>query len=136
MPRISFGGPDEPCPHCRAQGWRQYSSTATWRGGLGGQAFCQDVCDQCWGSGDLTYPGYDIRKAEAKFRSQVRAEAAEHLQRRMGAGLRLDVGLLELAEELERFSKKRKATRDFVNLAAILALELRAMATARTETKP
>lgn len=130
MPRISIGGPSQKCQTCQGQGWKWYGSTATWRGGIGGQAMTQDVCDDCWGSGDRDYPGYDIREAEAKHRTSVRQEANEHLARRLGAGLRLEQGQLELAEELEKWSRKRKATREFVNLASILADELRRLAEA------
>jgi hypothetical protein len=39
------------CDECGGAGIKLYSSTATWRGGCGGQAFTADVCDVCWGSG-------------------------------------------------------------------------------------
>ena len=41
----------EPCRDCTGAGVKNYASTATWRGGYGGQAFTPDVCDRCWGSG-------------------------------------------------------------------------------------
>lgn len=39
------------CRRCDGAGVRAYGSTATWRGGIGGQSFTSDVCDGCWGSG-------------------------------------------------------------------------------------
>jgi len=44
------------CSGCGGSGYKFYSSTATWRGGAGGQAFTNDVCDKCWGSGDRDRP--------------------------------------------------------------------------------
>lgn len=136
MPRISFGAPERPCPACKAQGYKWYGSTATWRGGIGGQAMTQGVCDTCWGSGDLDYPGYNIREAEAKVAQRVESLAFDHLERRMGQGLQLGVGIGELCAELDRYAKKRKATRDFVNLAEILAATLRGMATGKKCSPP
>jgi len=45
-----------PCELCRGLGVRAYGSTATWRGGAGGQAITSDVCDRCWGSGTTDRP--------------------------------------------------------------------------------
>lgn len=45
-------GVREPCESCGGHGVRVYGSTATWRGGIGGQAMTTYVCDVCWGSGD------------------------------------------------------------------------------------
>ncbi|VVB53302.1 Uncharacterised protein [uncultured archaeon] len=50
------------CPKCQGWGSKTYSSTATWRGGIGGQVMTTDVCDKCWGSGDATKPWTDLRK--------------------------------------------------------------------------
>ena len=52
-----------PCAECGGSGYRLYASTATWRGGIGGQAMTTDVCDKCWGSGDATkpWPSHAIR---------------------------------------------------------------------------
>jgi DnaJ-class molecular chaperone len=41
-----------PCRECGGSGVKCYGSTATWRGGVGGQIMTNDVCDKCWGSGD------------------------------------------------------------------------------------
>lgn len=47
---------EDACPECVGVGVKSYSSTATWRGGIGGQAFTMDVCDKCWGSGNRHQP--------------------------------------------------------------------------------
>lgn len=44
------------CQPCGGIGVRIYGSTSTWRGGIGGCAMTNDVCDRCWGSGDKTRP--------------------------------------------------------------------------------
>lgn len=48
--------PDAACQECGGAGIKAYGSTATWRGGIGGQAITNDVCDKCWGSGDRYRP--------------------------------------------------------------------------------
>lgn len=49
-------GVQTPCPGCSGLGVKLYGSTATWRGGIGGAAMTNDVCDECWGSGDAERP--------------------------------------------------------------------------------
>ena len=56
---------DDACPKCDGSGRRSYASTATWRGGIGGQAITADVCDVCWGSGSRRQPGADLRAGAA-----------------------------------------------------------------------
>ena len=41
------------CSVCGGRGKRCYASTSTWKPGIGGQVITEDVCDECWGSGDL-----------------------------------------------------------------------------------
>lgn len=57
---------DAPCPACGGSGIKSYSDTTTWRGGFGGQAFTNDVCDKCWGSGNNNKPWANLRKLIAK----------------------------------------------------------------------
>ena len=57
-------GVDAPCIACDGFGVRMYGSTATWRGGVGGQTMTQDVCDKCWGSGDANRIWPSHRKSE------------------------------------------------------------------------
>lgn len=44
------------CEECGGAGVYAYGSTATWHGGIGGQAMTTDVCDKCWGSGNRHKP--------------------------------------------------------------------------------
>ena len=46
--------PERVCQTCGGSGYRVYGGTSTWRGGVGGQTLTRDVCDKCWGSGELT----------------------------------------------------------------------------------
>ena len=55
---------EEPCTECGGSGIRVYGSTATWRGGIGGQAITHDVCDRCWGSGRADKPWTNLRKKQ------------------------------------------------------------------------
>ena len=53
---------DTRCPDCRGSGMKMYPNTATWKPWvqLSGQAFTSDVCNSCWGSGDVNNPGEDL----------------------------------------------------------------------------
>lgn len=42
---------DKPCGDCGGAGSKAYGSTATYHGGVGGQAITADICGKCWGSG-------------------------------------------------------------------------------------
>lgn len=42
--------PGDECKNCGGAGVTTYGSTATWRGGVGGQTITTGVCDKCWGS--------------------------------------------------------------------------------------
>lgn len=55
--RLDWRGidPGDECSACGGAGSRAYGSTATWRGGIGGQAITSDVCNRCWGSGSKTH---------------------------------------------------------------------------------
>lgn len=53
---------DEACDKCGGSGVVAYGSTATWHGGIGGQAITNGVCDKCWGSGSRLHKWADLRK--------------------------------------------------------------------------
>ena len=61
---------EEICDRCVGFGTRLYGSTATWRGGLGGQAMTTDVCDGCWGSGNKERPWPSHAELTAMKRKQ------------------------------------------------------------------
>jgi len=50
------------CERCGGRGFRTYASTATWRGGIGGSALTDDVCDKCWSTGRSDRTGPNLRK--------------------------------------------------------------------------
>jgi hypothetical protein len=56
---------DEACDGCGGSGVVAYGSTATWHGGIGGQAITNGVCDKCWGSGNRLHKWADLRKLRA-----------------------------------------------------------------------
>lgn len=56
---------DEACDGCGGSGVVAYGSTATWHGGIGGQAITNGVCDKCWGSGSRLHKWADLRKLRA-----------------------------------------------------------------------
>lgn len=61
---------EDVCTKCSGIGRRSYPNTATWRSGPGiisGQAFTEDVCDSCWGSGRNHRKGADLRVLRAKM---------------------------------------------------------------------
>jgi hypothetical protein len=66
--------PQHACPSCQGSGVKAYATTATWSGGIGGCAITNDVCDQCWGSGDQYNKWADLRLLRGIKR---RAEVAE-----------------------------------------------------------
>ena len=47
---------EDACRECGGSGMVAYGSTSTWRGGIGGQAITNDVCNKCWGSGNQYRP--------------------------------------------------------------------------------
>ncbi len=55
------------CEACQGSGKKTYANTTTWRGGIGGQALTSDVCDECWGSGDIENKGADLRELFRKL---------------------------------------------------------------------
>jgi hypothetical protein len=57
------------CQRCHGYGYRAYGSTATWRGGIGGQAITTDVCDVCWGSGRNDVKHGDQRQLRSLLRA-------------------------------------------------------------------
>lgn len=59
--------PEDRCAACGGSGILIYGSTATWHGGVGGQAMTSDVCNKCWGSGDkhTPWPSHALLKRAA-----------------------------------------------------------------------
>lgn len=53
------------CEKCNGSGHRLYPNTAGWDyepGKIVGQAMTRDTCELCWGTGDESNPGYNLRE--------------------------------------------------------------------------
>lgn len=74
-----IGYDETPCSECRGLGTKVYGSTATWRGGIGGQMITDDVCDRCWGSGDADKPWPSWRKSDAELGDALKAARGDKL---------------------------------------------------------
>lgn len=70
---IEQRGVETPCGKCSGLGVCAYGSTATWSGGIGGQAMTSGICDKCWGSGDATRPWLNLRTLRHKERALIEA---------------------------------------------------------------
>lgn len=81
------GVESEACQSCAGAGARLYSSTSTWRGGMGGQMFTRDVCDQCWGSGAAAQPWLNLRTLRDDTSRQIAERAVGALAQACGATL-------------------------------------------------
>lgn len=68
---LEWRGIEDQCVKCGGAGRRAYASTSTWHVGTGGSMVTDDVCDRCWGTGDQTKKGADLRRLQAQV------EAAE-----------------------------------------------------------
>lgn len=98
------------CPRCQGGGVRWYSSTATWRGGMGGCAMTTDVCDECWGSGRTDRIWANIRKLEQQARDRVVIDGLRWLGEKTGCrrSSRMRIHVRLLAEFCAKQSRKRK----------------------------
>jgi len=104
---------ESPCPKCHGSGVRTYGSTATWRGGIGGQAMTVDACDQCWGSGDEHRKGADLRELMATRRAWDEGQCLQYFAHRTGATLTITrKHMAAIAEILERETHRRKTPFD------------------------
>ena len=122
-------GIDTPCAKCSGTGELSYSSTATWRGGIGGQAFTSGVCCHCWGSGDAHRPWTNLRELEDKHRTELRKACASDVAKRCGATLSdMSEPVIELCAILDDVSSPRKRKvrpRWFYMLCQVLSRELK-----------
>ena len=106
---LRIRGVNSPCDTCAGYGWRQYSHGSTWRGGMGTAAFCADVCDQCWGSGDANRQGMNLRLMEAKRKAWDADQCYQWLASQLGGSLSLIRPRLgQLAELCEKQERRRK----------------------------
>jgi len=67
------------CPECNGKGTKMYPNSGLWDetpGVIVFHAFREGVCDVCWGSGDHTNPGEDLR-AKKKLEMEVKTKGIE-----------------------------------------------------------
>ena len=66
-----------PCRACNGTGRRTYSSTATYFGGIGGQALTDAECNRCWGTGDDAMHGANLKELHLAARAARKAAPRE-----------------------------------------------------------
>ena len=116
---------DVPCTRCHGLGVIWYGSTSTWRGGMGGASMTQDVCDECWGSGDANRHWVDLKKLRNEENHRVAVRAAELFAERCGVAFRsVRPGLRELIAEIEKFGRGRKKRAEGFDIACICLAKL------------
>jgi DnaJ-class molecular chaperone len=49
------------CKRCNGEGKIWYGNTTVWRGGIGGSMMTEGTCNKCWGSGDESNPGENLK---------------------------------------------------------------------------
>lgn len=81
---LDWRGVEDPCLTCDGSGRRAYGSTATWRGGIGGQTITGDVCDVCWGSGDRFRHGTNLRQLRNEEAHRTAERAVDLLAKSCG----------------------------------------------------
>lgn len=97
------------CDNCKGWGTIWYSSTALWRGGMGGASMTPGVCDTCWGSGTAERPWENLRKNEATERDRVTERAARLLDDTLGQDFTTMVSAQRaLADLIDAARRKRK----------------------------
>lgn len=107
------------CPKCNGWGVLTYPSTATWRGGIGGAAMTSDVCDACWGTGDASRSGADLRKLRNEEDARVARRAVSLITDSVAATAKSTRPALEaLCAELDRLARGRKKRPWFFREAA------------------
>lgn len=114
------------CNTCRGSGFRLYSNTSTWRGGMGGATVTRDVCDACWGSGDGDNTWTNLREVDARQRAAVAKATLEALAANCGTYLgSMHPAFRELCKELDRLARGRKRPVFFDVACQVLARALR-----------
>jgi hypothetical protein len=124
---LEWRGIETPCPVCCGSGQKAYSSTATWRGGMGGNACTQDVCNTCWGSGDRNHPWAKLKLLRNSEDRRIREGALNILANSAGATLNeMHPAVEEICKELDKLARGRKPRPAwFQNACISLAKNLR-----------
>lgn len=101
------------CRHCQGQGRRAYASTAGWRGGIGGQAITDDVCDRCWGTGRSDQTGPDLRRMTDQSRYLDNINKTMELRPEQNSLVRIRELMKVLADTQRLVARLRAWTREF-----------------------
>jgi hypothetical protein len=100
------------CQECRGYGRRSYSSTSTWRGGMGGASITIGECDICWGTGRTDVTGPDLRMIEQASQEKEREfrqkEFEEWIATNIGRRKQDQFVLRSIIGFLGRESRRRK----------------------------
>lgn len=97
------------CAMCDGSGIRGYSNTSTWRGGVGGQMFTNDVCNGCWGTGTCDRTGVDLRAQQHSEGHRIAKAAMELLCRRAMVDYpSVRDAARAVADELDKLANGRK----------------------------
>jgi len=121
-------GVSVPCARCSGNGCYMYPNTATWRGGIGGQAITRDVCDECWGTGCQDRKGTDLRKLRDEAEKRVADRVTSLMTERLGLKANcIRETVLRLADDIEALGAKRTDRRagDYAIFAKYVARILR-----------
>lgn len=106
---LAVRGVRDPCETCLGVGVQLYSSTATWKGGIGGCAMTTDVCDKCWGSGDKYRPGFDQRAMRDDKTQWERSQVAKWLSNHSGINFSCTKKCWEhLLDRLDKEQRRKK----------------------------
>lgn len=108
--RVSLLNIRNKCIRCHGAGDRYYGSTATWRGGVGGQRPTRDLCDVCWGSGDKDSPWMNLREHLDNVDQHIAERALDLLAQSVGVSIHNTHPAIEyIADILEKLGNKRGA---------------------------
>jgi hypothetical protein len=116
-------GVDIPCSACSGYGVRLYSNTSTWKKGMGGNKCTKDVCNICWGTGDLYNRGLDLEEQRITENARISQRGFDLLAHSIGTSmLSLELPLTELVKELDKLSRGRKTRPEFfINVCMALS---------------
>lgn len=114
------------CLKCRGSGVIQYSSGATWRGGMGTASTQVDVCDTCWGTGDRYRTGCDLRRLRDEEATRVAERAVTLVAESTGATFAIcRPHVIALIGHLDKLVDKRGTEWTFQSFVNALANVLR-----------
>lgn len=99
-----------PCERCKGLGHCSYSNGATYHDhSVATQAFQDDICDHCWGSGDAHSPWTNVLELERSEKDWEEEQCLKYLAQRSGATLpRIKSRFLQLADMCAKESRRRK----------------------------